>query len=386
MAENNKRIGLIDGIRGFSLLGILLANLLIFQYGEFGMFDAAYFNLSKNDQIFYTLTKIFIEYSFMPIFAFIFGYSLILMKQSLERKELKVKSHLFNRSIVLIGFGILHIVFLWEGDILAIYGAITILLLFFVNRKPTTLLIWGGIIFTMFFLLSFMGISLLEPLDLLEPKIKEAYLMDLVEVHTNGSYGEIMYFRNEIEPPIVMDAWQQSMQFVLLLIVYLPMFLLGMYAAHRKVLIPSKKRKTLYLLAAVTLIPIGLALKSVMYFDVTFAFTEFGGTVLAIGYIGLFAYLYTIFAKSKITTAFENVGKLSLTNYILQTVICTFIFYGYGLGYFAEMGVTKAFFLGLIIFMMQVIASTLYLKYFKQGPLEKLLRTLVYLKLPKRIK
>ena len=106
-----------------------------------------------------------------------------------------------------------------------------------------------------------------------------------------------------------------------------------------------------------------------------------GGSLLAIGYICLFAFAYTQFADSPILSAFENVGKLSLTNYMMQSVICTFIFYGYGLGAFARLGVVGGILLAVIIFAVQVFSSTLYLKYFERGPLEKLMRSIVYLKI-----
>lgn len=386
MVETKKRISLIDGVRGFSLLGILLANLLIFQYGIYGLEEMAFYNLSNSDKTFHTLLNVFVEGSFMPIFAIIFGYSLILMKQSLERKELGVKWHIFRRSVVLIGFGLLHSIYLWDGDILFMYGGMTIILLFFVNRKPKTLIIWGGIMFTLFFFLGLLGSGVEEPIEMLDPVMKDAYLLDAADVHANGTYSEILAFRNEVEAPLSLGEEKMAIIFILVPFVLLPMFLFGMYAAHKKALEPSKRKKRLYLLAAMLFIPIGVLLKSTMHINGIPDVSANGGMILSIGYIGIFSYLYMTFSKYKITTAFENVGKLSLTNYIMQTVICTYIFYGYGFGFFGEMGVINAFILGVVIFIIQIIASTVYLRYFKQGPLEKVMRTLIYLKLPKFLK
>lgn len=321
----------------------------------------------------------------MPIFAFIFGYSLILMKLSLERKGLRVKSHLFRRALVLIGFGVLHIVFLWDGDILTMYGGTIIFLLFFVNRKPKTLIIWAGVILSLVLLFIFTSTNTEGKFELLDPEMKDSYLSEFVEVHTNGTYGEIMYFRNLVVEPINLDEPKMASVILVVSFIFIPMFLLGMFAAHKRFLVPSVEKKRLYWLTAIILIPLGLAVKLIVsYIGGILEFTEISGIVLATGYIGLFAYLYTVFSNSRLTTAFENVGKLSLTNYIMQTIICTFIFYGYGLGYFGKMGVINGFILGLGIFAIQVVCSTIYLKYFKQGPLEIVLRTLVYMKLSKR--
>lgn len=81
---------------------------------------------------------------------------------------------------------------------------------------------------------------------------------------------------------------------------------------------------------------------------------------------------------------FESLGKLSLSNYILQTIICTTIFYGYGIGLFGKRGVVFSILFGIILFIFQVIGSTFYLKRFKQGPLEKVMRLIVYLENPFR--
>src|SRR5690606_16982321 len=77
---------------------------------------------------------------------------------------------------------------------------------------------------------------------------------------------------------------------------------------------------------------------------------------------------------SRIGYVFENVGKLSLTNYIMQSVICTFFFYGYGLGFYGELGVALGVLFGLVVYAMQCVFSTFYLKWFKRGPLEVVLR------------
>ncbi|MGM9925020.1 MAG: DUF418 domain-containing protein [Bacillus sp. (in: firmicutes)] len=84
--------------------------------------------------------------------------------------------------------------------------------------------------------------------------------------------------------------------------------------------------------------------------------------------------MYTNRSFTFLTDAFENVGRLSLSNYLLQSVICTTIFYGYGFGLFGSLGVLNAIALGFGIYIMQIIGSSFYLRYFKQGPVEKLLQ------------
>lgn len=376
MTASTARIDTIDGIRGWSLFGILLANLLIFQYGIFGKDEIDYFNLSTTSSVFYYFTKIFIEGAFMPIFTFLFGYSLILMKQSLERKHLRVKWHLTRRSLILIGFGFLHSTILWEGDILLAYGIMGICLLPFVNRKPKTLLIWAILLVTLIAAESF--ITAEEDFSLTSDSQMQPYLDKTLAVYSSGTYSEIKDHRLN-EDPLNMESGKTLLLFLFLPFVLSPMFLFGMYAANRKWLIDPIKEKRAYILGTALLVPVGLFFKSTPYLFEHLNLETVGGIVLPIGYICLFALAYTKYAN--LLTVFENVGKLSLTNYILQTVICTFIFYGYGLGLFAKIGLGAGILFGVIIYTVQVLLSTLYLKFFKQGPLEKILRIGVYLRI-----
>lgn len=317
----------------------------------------------------------------MPIFTFLFGYSLILMRNRLKQKQLRIKWHLFRRFIVLMILGGLHSTFLWEGDILFLYGMMGIFLLLFVNRKPKTLLIWGIILF----LITSIGglVDSGEELELTSPEKMTTYLDETMHIYGSGTYAEIKYHRNNVDP-MELEGEEAALMLILLPVLISPMFLFGMYAAHRRWLLDPFKVKKHYLTWLFILIPLGLSLKAMPYIlnNISWAvgMSMIGDTILPLGYICLFAFTYAKVHAHRLLTAFENVGKLSLTNYIMQTVICTFIFYGYGLGLFAKLGVTAALFLGVIIFSLQVMSSTLYLRYFKQGPLEKLMRICIYLR------
>jgi uncharacterized protein len=83
----------------------------------------------------------------------------------------------------------------------------------------------------------------------------------------------------------------------------------------------------------------------------------------------------------KIKQSFSAVGRLALSNYLLQTIICTTIFYGHGLGFFAKANRIEQIIIVLIIWAFQLIASTVYLKYFRYGPFEWLWRSLSYNKI-----
>ncbi|MDX8362568.1 DUF418 domain-containing protein [Cytobacillus sp. IB215316] len=374
MAVNN-RVNMIDGIRGFSLFGILMANLLIFQYGLFGKDEISLLSLSATDLFAYKLIKIFIEGSFMPIFTFLFGYGMIKMKESLERKELKVKRHFVRRFIFLGAIGLVHSTLLWEGDILLLYGMMGFFLLLFMNRKSKTVLVWGIILLLLTSLFGYGN----ESGTIEDKAILEQYVKDTFEIYGSGTYNEITYHRNNVDPLNLPDY----MYLVLLLLAPIasaPLFLLGMYAAKKQRFTDPAKEHDLYIKYALFFVPIGLLLKSLVYIIPNQSWVGIGSllgaNMLSLGYIYLMALGYkqgTLLFKS-----FEAVGKLSMTNYLLQTVICTTIFYGYGLGLFGKLGIVNAFFLGIIIYSLQVSLSYLYLKRFRSGPFEKMIRIWTY--------
>ncbi len=374
-----KRTTVIDAIRGFSLLGILMANILIFQYGVYGKDELHLFNPTSWDLIGHDMLKIFVEGSFMPIFSFLFGFSMIKMKDSLTAKGLKFGRNIVRRSILLIILGFLHSL-LWEGDILLFYGTITFFLLMFVNRKPKTLMIWGSV-----FLLLSIGISY----GSYNPTPEDAqrmmsYVKETIDLYGTGTYSEIMYHRINSDP-LGLPGWVVPIVlFILVPLILGALFLFGMAAAKRGRFMSPGTEKKLYLRYAVICVPVGIAAKTMSVILGTghtwsTLMQAAGGQILAIGYIYLFAFLYAHSSeKSVIVRSFEAVGRMSLTNYLMQTFICVLIFYGFGIGLFGKLGVLPGILLALMIYTAQAVFSLLILNRFRIGPVEWLLRIGTY--------
>lgn len=382
MEKMKGRIHAIDGIRGFSLFGILSANLLIFQYGLWGTMEISLFELSSYDKWMHSFIQIVIEGSFMPIFTFLFGYSMIIMTNNFENRGLGVKRHLFRRSIFLIVLGILHGIYIWEGDILLPYGILMLLLLPFARRSAKAILLWAIVLWTIFVVLIGIGGSLEENITGFEDSESlYAYVEKTKIIYGTGTYQEIMDFRNNEEVDIL-NGVDILMAMLFLPFMMLPMFLMGMYAGKKKWFMNIDGCSQRLGLLAGTLIFIGIAGKSLHILTQLLWLSDlvfFIGTYsLSFGYICLIAYIYHQVALRKNMKYFEAVGKMSLTNYILQSVICTIIFYGYGFGWFGKLGVTTAFLIGIGIFIGQMILSYLYFKVFNTGPLEHLARMWTY--------
>jgi len=379
--ENGSRVRMADAIRGLCLLGILAANMLIFQYGMYGKEEMELFGgLSGIDRAAHAFLKIAVEGSFYPIFLFLFGYSLFKLRDSLAKRGHKPWRSLVRRFLMLMGLGLLHSWLLWEGDILLLYGAMGFILLMFVGRKTKTLVIWGAILSVLMVAISY-GAPSDSNSELFDEQHLESYVEKSIAVYGGGAYGEIMDFRMN-EDPMNLDPIVAAVMVVLAPLIVTPMFLFGIAASKAGWLHnPKQERRRSGLLALA--LPAGLAFKSVGVllpdWDWSGIFLMAGSQLLAFGYIFGAAFVMSYATgHSKIVESFEAVGRMSLTNYLMQTVICTTIFYGYGLGWFGKLGVVYGIVLTLFIFFLQAAASTVILRRAKHGPIEKLLRIWTY--------
>lgn len=376
--EQINRIRMIDIIRGFCLLGILVANMLAFQYGIYGQAELQLFNPSSMDESLYNVLKIMVVGSFAPIFMFLFGYGLYKLRESLVFRGVKPELTLVRRFLMLLVLGLLHILLLWEGDILLSYGAGGFCLLLFIKRKPKTLVIWAIILSLFYFGINY-GSELVSPVE--EAQIQQ-YVKHSISVYGEGTYKEISNFRLN-EDPLDIPAAITILAMFFVPVILLPMFLLGIAAANNKWFHEPRNERRRYGWLTVIFLPLGLLLKAIAVMQSDWAWSSAilaaGAHVLALGYIFGLALVLSIQSKrSVVIAAFESVGRMSLTNYLMQTVICTTIFYGYGLGWFGKMGIGYGLLLALVIYIVQAIASGYVIRKYKHGPIERLLRMWTY--------
>ncbi|WP_197284140.1 hypothetical protein [Bacillus sp. JCM 19041] len=174
----------------------MLANMLIFQYGLLGTLKLELFTDSNVDATALWIVQVFIEGSFMPIFAFLFGYGMIKLSESLDRRGLRVKWTLTRRALGLILLGFIHSYFIWEGDILLTYGLTCLALLFFVRRKRKTVIVWG---ISIAFLAALMSYGSLNDLSALESDGMVPYIEETTPIYQDGSYSEIQDVRQDEE-------------------------------------------------------------------------------------------------------------------------------------------------------------------------------------------
>ncbi len=100
--------------------------------------------------------------------------------------------------------------------------------------------------------------------------------------------------------------------------------------------------------------------------------------VMALGYASLVMLFLSIGFLNRIWSAFASVGKLALTNYFIQTILCTIFFYGYGMGYFGRLNQWQLYMFAAEVIMLQVVFSVIWVRHFNYGPVEWLLRRISY--------
>ncbi|WP_255505099.1 DUF418 domain-containing protein [Lysinibacillus sphaericus] len=281
-----------------------------------------------------------------------------------------------------IALGWLHSV-IWEGDILVIYGVTIPLLILFINRKAKTTFIWAGILFVTSTVLLY-GPS---EVSMKQQQRVDTYIEKESYTYVHGTFAETYDFRKHAEMPGMEDPLVYMAKVIFGLVLHLPLFLVGMGLAKIRAFEHMEQEKKWYMLG-VLLVPIGLLCKSLGLMENSSSpmFSMGGAMLLSLGYVCLAALLYKFWHTSIISQVFECVGKLSLTNYLMQSIICTTIFYGYGFGLYGKLGVFNGILLGLIVYSLQCVASFFYLKKNKRGPFEQNLHMWTHWSYPNHLK
>lgn len=372
-----QRIFSIDALRGFSLLGILLMNILTFAYPYQIINPFEFFQ--HQDGAWFKISSLFIIASFYPIFAFLFGYGLSIMYQNSLDKGLNYYPMITRRLLFLLLLGIIHGVFIFYGDILSTYALLGLIAIIFVRLKPQYTLIALSIGIGIFVLLYLLPMILLKDVTQIESFVGLQELERVNNILSSADYVSIIgfnlkYFGMNIANAILVGPFS-----------ILPIMLFGIYAHQINWFNKIKQYKNLYMVIGVVVLILGLAIKMIQIVlegSVTSQLMSqmIGGPIVALSYIIFFVILCEDQTVRKILTPLQSIGKLSLTTYIMQSIICIIIFYGVGLNYYGKLPVLTIYIIGIVIYCVQLIVSYLYLLRFKQGPLEKLWRKVTYLK------
>lgn len=377
-----KDLSFIKALWGAGLLILIVSNMLVFQYGGYDEHYMDLFSFSELDQWLYLFINNYVKDSVTPMLSFIFGLSMMTMHTFSADYDSQIKVILYRCFLFLIVLGLLHAFFIWDGDILLYLGMMGLFLTLFIHHKPRTWLVWGVLLLGIQASISLLPDHWLYPSGRSIDHGATVSYMKTSEVLASQPYLETRtYLATEGQ---LREAGQvYPLALVLSPFLTAPMFLFGMYAARKNMLDHVKSRFKSYLWATIVCMLTGVMFKTI---DIEYAegwFAPIGaagerlaGAFIGFGVIGGFALIYC-YAKlswmTKVWSKLEAVGQLSLTNYLSQSIVSTWLFYGYGLSWFGKIGVVYGICLSLLIYIGQLYISEWYLKYYHNGGLEWLL-------------
>ncbi len=392
--SSQERIEILDVLRGLAVGGILIGNMQWFS--GYGFMPETLAGQSPlDDQITHFLVHFFVEGKFYSIFSFLFGFGFALqIARAEERGDLKAS--LFKRRLFwLLVIGMLHAYLLWAGDILSIYAVMGFVLILFRKKTNGALLKWAFALLVIpiltYILLYILFVAFVSPEAI---ATFEAWQIDfwneLVKKVQQSNYLQILtgYNLNYIV------GRYASLIFEMRLPKILAMFLLGFYAYRRGFFQDLSSHQPFIRRVLKYGLVLGLvgnvAFAALAGQEAVFPPSPagiagvvayaFGVPALTLFYIALVATLWQKAVWRRLLAYIAPVGRMALTNYLLQTVICVLIFYGYGFGQFGRSGATTATLIALAIFLFQILISALWLKYFSYGPIEWIWRQLTYRK------
>ena len=368
-----------DALRGFALLGILVVNIqfmgLSSDQGAGGEWTQGFANGSAT----FLIAALFAG-KFYLLFSFLFGYSSNYVIQN-DRSN---RARWIKRCFVLIALGALHFTFLWQGDIIFLYGLFGLLLTFFFFRTDRTLKTWTRIVFSIstFFVILVCALAFIAEYVLNED-LPISTVSSLDEILQNGTYLESI--------PARLEVWLLSSSTGIFLQGGLAFaaFLLGVRLARSNFLSsPIDKaansrlmKKGLFLGLPIQIIAAAIFLRNEQVADpsesiylISHSASLVAAPLLSMFYVGLIRKL--VEERPHLVLWMKPAGKMSLTIYISQSVVTSLIFGPWGLGLFQELQTWQVFLLAFAIWLLLAYLAAQWLKKFNQGPLEKLVSSL----------
>ncbi|MCD4714240.1 MAG: DUF418 domain-containing protein [Clostridiales bacterium] len=364
-----KRVDEIDIIRGFALFGVLLVNLTMIDATLYTMENIPFSNLSGMEYISAWAIRLLAQGKFYTIFSFLFGlgFYYFLRKESSD----VVLNRFEKRLYALLGLGIIHTIFIWHGDILHVYALAGFFLIKNKNKSDSELI--RNMIVLFVFSTTIMVIG-----SQTGGSEMTVVASDALTAYQQNSYLELLKYRIQNEVPVGLFN----------LIVVIPKVLVLFYAGYyvgRKgwfdQLDAQRKRIIDYCVISGSLFGFSLVMMLFLsHLDNSIAFkgliifeelSTLGGSVFFMTAILLMAQKNKL---RKMLMPLRNLGKMALTNYLMQTIFWTSVVNGYGLGYFGKIPYYAYFPLAFGFIMIQILLSSLWLTKFNQGPAEKLWR------------
>ena len=363
-----------DRLRGLALLGIVIVNAPFLGISVEGFTQQSISGPLDLATMFAVISLA--EGKFYLLFSFLFGYSASFILKDQSRPN---RRRYLRRLIGLFLFGMIHAVFFFSGDILITYSLLGLFLFFISRYSDRAVKNWA---------ITAVAISVLITSSIAAVGVvtaeEETGLEFLQQALTSGTFVDAAAARFETLP----------LFFILLLLLQGPMaffaFLLGLLAFRNNLLASPEKHSLLWRKLTIWGWSVGLPLQVVAAALQVTALADgvpsspmamFGlglgllsAPILTAGYISTVVLL--VQRKPTFLSLMAPAGQMSLTVYLSESIVLSFVFAAYGLGYFGQWGAFPVVVAGVVTWAILTIASNYWLKKFSQGPFEKVLATI----------
>jgi uncharacterized protein len=399
--QQAERIPIIDILRGFALFGILLVNMAIFSHPFQAILFPADPAMPWYDRAATWLIHFAGEGKFYSLFSLLFGLGLTLLMDRIQARGGRFVPIYLRRLFILLVIGAIHAFLIWMGDILMMYALIGFLLILFRKARPRTLLIWAMILIAIPLLFTagatgLVGLGRAVPegaaqINQAFAQTEAGYAADLARayrVYASGTFLEVTEQR-------IYDYSSMGLtSFFVLGFNVLAMFLIGVWFGKQQVFQNLAANRPRFRKLLIWGLAVGI-IGNATYATLIMALPRFnptgtlllatvaqsvGAPLLCLAYISALALLALTPAWGARLKVLAPVGQMALTNYLMQSIICTLIFYSYGLGLFGKVGPAVGILLTVVIYLIQIPISHWWMKRFRYGPAEWFWRSLTYLK------
>ncbi len=393
LQPTRRRLTHLDILRGFALLGILLVNFEWFTRPLQAIVLAGEENLAGLDLLAAQAVTTLGEGKFYPLFSILFGAGFALMLERARERGAPFWGVYLRRLAVLFVFGLAHMVLVWSGDILLVYSlSAFVMILLFRNTPARRLWKWAIFFWVLPVLLMWLGAVSIEATRG-DPEIHaelmagfeagrdeaETVVEQAARIHAEGSYAENVAQRGRDLRFLIGVApfWIPP---------FIGFFLLGRWLiATGKLNRPDDNEPWLRRWRAVGLaggLPIAAAAVWLMHGQDMMIPTlrvAAGMTLMTMASVFVpLGYLSVVTLAWRHLEFLAPAGRMALTNYLLQSIFWTWVFFGYGLGLWGEVPRAAQVPLALAFFAVQVLLSRWWLGRFRFGPAEWLWRSLTY--------
>jgi uncharacterized protein len=369
--DKNKsdRIRLLDIFRGFSILGILGINIWVFAY----LGDLNYLFTFQNNEwwgsfdIFLrTLSLALINGKLLGVLAILFGAGLQLKYQQSLRKGRPWPGIYLWICLILLFEGFLNFTFIMEYDILMSY-AVTAIIVSFIVKAGNRAIKWSIISFGCINLILYLASTLLIFVaQQTSGNISIGNMDTVVQLYQHSTWWEQVIYR-------LTNFWELRIEMILGFCSNVFLFLTGVLLMRKGAFAPNEKGRKIRKEMLKYGLLVGLPLNFLVFipggiFDLIIRYVF--SPLLAIGYMGLCSWIVEKREDFRIWRWIENTGRMSLSCYLFQNLICTIIFYGWGVGLGEKMNALGILVTCLIINIAQIIFSVFWLRFAKLGPME----------------